>query len=483
MKKNKIYFFSFIGVVVVILAWVFSDSGTSDVETVLVPVNSGEFVINVTTTGELEAKSSKKINGPDGLRNVRIHQLKIDDIIPDGTIVDSGQYVASLDRTELNNKVKDKELELEKFQSQYTKMQLDTTMELRNARNELINLKFSLEEKRIVLDQSKYEPPATQRQVQIDLEKTQRTYDQTVKNYQLKLQKANANMKEVGAALKKAEGELEILNGYMRQFTIYAPQAGMVIYVSGWDGQKKGVGSTISVWDNVVAKIPNLAEMIVKTYVNEIDISKVKKGQEVEIGVDAFPDKAFTGSITSVANIGQQMRNSNAKVFEVTIQVNEYDSIIRPGMTSKSTIITSVYDSVLYIPIECIQNNDSLSFVYCPKGKKQVILGKTNENEIIVRAGLDEGDEIYLVAPETAEEWRLYPLDTAVINNIRRQDSIEKTKKKITEKPEIDIEKIIQSGDMEAIKNIDPKELEKYMKNKAGKPGKGGGKKGGKPKK
>src|SRR5690606_2594225 len=100
--------------------------------------------------------------------------------------------------------------------------------------------------------------------------------------------------------------------------------------------------STMSSWDNVVATLPNLNEMISKTYVNEIDISKVKTGQKVQIGVDAFPDRKYTGEVTEVANIGEQMRNSNAKVFEVRIRVNEFDSILRPAMTTKNTIITSV---------------------------------------------------------------------------------------------------------------------------------------------
>ncbi len=70
----------------------------------------------------------------------------------------------------------------------------------------------------------------------------------------------------------------------------------MVIYRRGWDGQKQGVGTEISVWDPIVAELPNLKEMKSKTYVNEIDISKVKVKQEVRIGVDAFPDKKFTGN-------------------------------------------------------------------------------------------------------------------------------------------------------------------------------------------
>jgi multidrug efflux pump subunit AcrA (membrane-fusion protein) len=152
--------------------------------------------------------------------------------------------------------------------------------------------------------------------------------------------------------------------------------------------------------------------MISKTYVNEIDISKVKTGQKVQIGVDAFPDRKYTGEVTEVANIGEQMRNSNAKVFEVRIRVNEFDSILRPAMTTKNTIITSVIPDVFFLPIECVHTSDSISFVYKTSGqvRQQVKTGVTNENQIIITGGLKEGEEVYLSPPEHAIEWKLVGL-------------------------------------------------------------------------
>ncbi|MCK4288398.1 MAG: hypothetical protein KAW86_04280, partial [Bacteroidales bacterium] len=164
MKKNKIYIYAAIIVGIIILIWFYTRTKSSEIETIKVPVKFGKFQINVTTTGELEAKNSEKILGPSNLRTVRIWQLTIEDIIPDGTVVDSGEYVATLDRTELSNRIKDVETELEKLESQYIKTQLDTSMELRNARNELINLEYNLEEIHIELEQSIYEPPSTIRQ-------------------------------------------------------------------------------------------------------------------------------------------------------------------------------------------------------------------------------------------------------------------------------------------------------------------------------
>ncbi len=82
--------------------------------------------------------------------------------------------------------------------------------------------------------------------------------------------------------------------------------------------------------------------MIVKTFVNEVDISRIYKGQLVEVGVDAFPDKNYNGEVVEVANIGETKKESNANVFDIVIDVKDTDSILRPAMTTKNSFITAV---------------------------------------------------------------------------------------------------------------------------------------------
>jgi hypothetical protein len=423
MKKSRLYIGIFGIIFLAVIIWIIVGPRKEKEATLKVPVKQGTFVISVTTTGELEAKSSEKIYGPLGLRDFRIWDIKIDDIIPDGTVVDSGDYVAALDRTDLVNKLKDQELEVERLQTQFTKTQLDTTLSMRTARDNLINLKYALEETQIVVDQSIYEPPATQRQAKIDLDRAKRNYEQAVQNYGVMLQKAEADMRDIETQLKKAQSQLNKAMELVNQTTIFAPKSGMINYRRGWDGQKQGIGSTISAWDPVVAELPNLKEMKSKTYVNEIDISKVKAGQQVSIGVDAFPDRHYTGTVTEVANIGQQLPNTNAKVFEVVIEVNEYDSILRPAMTTKNEILTATLDKVLFLPLDCIQSNDSISYVYTSGYRTQVILGPSNENEVVIKEGLEEGDMVYLVPPSGAEEYRLEPLDPEIIARYKADEA------------------------------------------------------------
>ncbi|MBT3206860.1 MAG: RND transporter [Bacteroidetes bacterium] len=426
--KTKYWIFIAVIIVAIIAMSIFSSSGTEGIEIIKTKVSYGEFEVVVMTTGELKAENSEKIRGPSRLRNNGIYNVQITDLIPEGTVVDSGDYVATLDRTEGTNRLNNLNDEIQKIEAQYIKTQLDTTLQLRNARDELINMNYSLEERQIELEQSKYETPATIRQAKISLDKAERAYSQAKKNYEIKKKQADANMVEVSATKSKKQRELDNLLKILDEFEIKAPKSGMVIYRKEWGGAKRKVGSKISAWDPVVATLPDLSAMISKTYVNEIDISKIEIDQAVEIGVDAFPEKKYTGIIFDKANIGEQLPNSDSKVFEILIRVNEYDSILRPAMTTNNAILTAKFEDVLYIPLEAVHTNDSLSFVIKENGfspTKQIVeLGEFNENEIIVNKGIAKDEVILLSTPENVEELQFEGLE--IFEEIKKKEALKK---------------------------------------------------------
>ncbi len=393
-------------------------------------VQYGQFNIAVMITGELQAIRETEIKAPSSLRsrNLRIHRVKIQDLIPEGTVVDSGDWVATLDRSEADNSLKDILDNLEKQESEYMRTKLDTTMQLRQLRDDLINLNFAMEEAEITLEQSQFEPPATIRQAEISLEKASRAYDQASQNYGLKVKQAQAEMREAEINLARDRRSKNEMEAVLKEFDIMAPASGMVIYKKDWNGQKRTAGSEINTWDLAVATLPDLSAMISMTYVNEIDISKLNEGQEVKIGVDAFPEKRFTGEVIEVANIGQQLPNTDAKVFEVRIALNERDTILRPSMTTSNEVITNILDSVLFVPLEAVHANDSLTFVYTRGGKKQiVVLGESNENNIVVEMGLNKGDRLYLSIPSDTESMAYTGLE--LIEEIEKRKAEEQRKR------------------------------------------------------
>lgn len=383
--------------------WWYRSSATDIGNEVAIQPKRGTFQVVVTVTGELQAKNSIDIDGPEGARAEGIWQMKIARLIPEGTVVKSGDWVADIDKSEVASKLRDAELGIQKAEAQYTQTSLDSALTLSSARDEITNLKYNLEEKQLQLEQSQYEPPATKRQTEIAYQSTERQYKQAQVNYQTKLRQSEAKMSQAQAELLKERKKWESLMTLMQKFTVNAPANGMVIYAREWNGRKKNVGSQISSWDPTVATLPDMSQMESVTYVNEVDIQKVKPEQQVMIGLDADPNKKLSGTVVSVANIGEQRPNSNSKVFEVKVRIHENDTTLRPAMSTSNRIVVATVANVLSVPLECIHTDDGKTFVYKRNGsaliKQQVKVGQVNEEEAIIEQGVSDSDRVLMSLP------------------------------------------------------------------------------------
>jgi HlyD family secretion protein len=433
MKKSVIIAGIVALVAIIFLIAIGKAAKKKDVANLYVEAKKGQFEIVVSTTGELQAENSADIKGPDFTqsRQIRAADIKITDLVPEGTQVKAGDFIATLDRTSFDNTLKD---ELERLTTQEANLEvkmLDTAVTLSDLRDNIKNLKFSVEEAGITLEQSKFEPPTTIRQAEISLDKAKRSLEQAIKGYSLKIEQARSDMKTIKFNLSEQRQRVSDLQAILSKFTIYAPADGMVIYKRDRTNAKRKVGSSISPWDNVVATLPDMSSMISKTYVNEIDVSKVKAGQKVELLVDAFPEKSYTGVVTSVANIGEQLPNADAKVFEVVVKLNGSDPILRPSMTTGNQIVTKTIEDVTYVPLESVQlGPDSIPFVYTKKGAKQIVVtGEENENNVVIEQGLEAGAVIYLSTPEKADNFKLAGQDLIAVNQERVKAKKEEEKK------------------------------------------------------
>ncbi len=425
------------GIVVVILAgfFIFNRTKASGAADIIALVKKGEFRVEVETTGELEAKNSVKIMGPGSVRQFQIWEVTLQNIVDEGTVVKKGDWVATLDRSEFQTKFNQKQIDFEKANSKFVQTQLDTTLQMRQARDELINLKYGAEEKEIILQQSKFEPPATIKQAEINLDKANRAYQQALENYKIKRNQNVEKMREVEAELRKVKGDFDGMSKILESFNVMAPEDGMVIYEKGWDGKPIKAGSRIGMWEPTVATLPDLTKMQSKTFVNEVDVRKVKPGQKVLIGLDSDPDKKLKGVVTKVANVGEQRPNSDAKVFEVLVEIDGTDATLRPSMTTSNKIIAQVLNDVVFIPLESLHTqNDSITYVFKKDGikiiKQEVVVGETNSNEAVITLGLLPEEEVFLSVPtgKDGEEVKLLPQQ----NGKRKKKEMKETPKDTT---------------------------------------------------
>lgn len=421
--KKKLIIFGIAVVAIIIVAVRFLNPSEEEAGAELfTKAERGEFLVEVTSTGELSAQRSLKIMGPSSARDYNIRNITIQRLVEEGTQVKEGEFVAQLDPSELYEKIQAEKEQLDGEIAEFDNARIDTALTLRSERDKLTNLDYQIEEKKLQVEQSIYEPPATVTKYKNELRKLYVDKERALENYQLQIRKAEAKMIEQTADLNRRKGRYESMQKLLGEFTIYAPQSGMVIYTkSGMGGNRIEEGSQISPWSPEVAELPDLSRMISTTYINEVDIRKISVGQSVDIGLDAFPDKKLSGNVNRVARVGQQNPNSDAKVFEVVIAVNERDDELRPAMTTSNVIQTKKLEDVVHVPLECLHvYNDSINYVIKKNGTLQEVkLGINNSEAVVIEMGVEEGDELYLSVPESIDgkEPKLIP----ELNGTRQQ--------------------------------------------------------------
>lgn len=430
--NKKHWLIAFAILIILLLAFFVLPSSKTETSAITTTALRGPFEILVYSTGQLESENSDNILIPEKLkdRQTRISYLTITDLVEEGTFVDSGDYVATLDYQAVEEQLKTAIDDLEKALSEYEDSKIDSNLTLSTQRDQIVNAKLDLEEKEITVTESAYESPSVKRKAEMDLDKAERKLEQVKDSYKLITQQEGNKVNRSFINYKQVRERVDALNELKSQLIIRSPRAGIVSYYQyPWGGSVK-TGSQVSQWNQIIATFPNMNDLVTKTFINEIDISLIKPGQKVKIGIDAFPEKELTGEVVSVANMGQAMPKSDAKVFEVKIKVQGTDPELKPAMTTSNTIQTNRFEDVLYVPIESVFSNDSLSYVYLANGKqkRQIIEpGDENENFVIIQQGLSEGQELYLSEPENKEDFELTGFE--IYTDILKKQEEEKAKK------------------------------------------------------
>jgi len=438
--NRKLLLTTIIVIAVLLSAFFLIPRSKTETAALTTKVLRGPFEILVYSTGQLESENSDNILIPEKMkdRQTRISYLTITDLVEEGTYVDSGDYVATLDYQAVEEQLKTALDDLEKALSEYEDSKIDSNLTLSNQRDQIVNAQLDLEEKEIAVQESAYEAPSIQRKVEMDLDKAKRKLEQVKSAYELITQQETNKVTRKFISYKQVRERVDAINELKSQLIIRSPRAGIISYYQYPFGGAVKTGSRVSQWSPIIATFPNMDSLVTKTFINEIDISLINPGQKVKIGIDAFPEKELTGEVVSVANMGQAMPNSDAKVFEVKIKVHGSDPQLKPAMTTSNTIQTNYFEDVVYIPIESVFSNDSLSFVYLADGKmkKQIIeSGEENENFVIVRQGLSKGQELYLNEPENAEDFELTGFEIyADILKKQEEEKARKEKEKLQQK-------------------------------------------------
>lgn len=349
------------------------------------------------------------------------------------------QIAAKEELTESRDKVRLAELELESVVEGKGKLaEAESAAELSQARRELEKAEASYEDlkpflaegfiTKLELDRAKQAVDKAREDLEI-LEIKHNTYMNYTRPAEIEGSRAAlANSKEslrqserassfrlsqAKAALELAESKhaelvsrVELQSENLERCEIKATVSGLVIYKEVFFGsEKRKVQVGDQVWPNQpLIMLPDLSQMTVETQVRETDIYKVEKNQQVLISADAYPELTLEGEVSYIGTLAQadEVRRGG-KYFNVTILVEEADPRLRPGMSARVELLVDRLETARYVPLEAVFERGGKHYCYVMRDDspevREVLVGPSNENHIIIEQGLDVGDRVLLRDP------------------------------------------------------------------------------------
>ncbi len=364
------------------------------------------FQTYIDVDGELQAANSSDISIPEELFSdqIRVWNMKITDLVPEGTRVNKGDYVATLDPSRVEDELKRMDERLKATRDQIQEIRLDSGVNLSNMRNEIQMAKDKLIDSQLKLDQSTFESKAYQRQAQIEVDKASRFCDLKDRNYDKSKRRFITQLERQQDDMDKNQTIRDLLISLKKGIKIMAPSWGIVMYAKTWRGKKIRVGDDVGRFMPVIASLPDLNSLVSEVFVKEIDITRVSIGQDVRVKVDALSNKLFKGSIKNIAAMGQEMPGTQMNGYKVVVSLS-YDttSVLLPGMSTSNKIITSSWDKALVVPRQAVFEQDSVKYVYIKSSgdivKQSVKVQGENDRFFRVVSGINKGDKVFLTMP------------------------------------------------------------------------------------
>src|ERR1043165_6380541 len=162
---------------------------------------------------------------------------------------------------------------------------------------------------------------------------------------QATVEQSKAQVQQAAAQVQQAQAALSLAQVNLSHTTITSPIDGIVV------SRDVNVGQTVaaSLSAPTLFTIANdLTQMQVIANIDQADIGLVEQAKSVKFAVDAFPGKDFDGKI-------QEMRLNptnvqNVVTYNVVINVNNPEQILKPGMTANLTITIDERNNVLKVP-------------------------------------------------------------------------------------------------------------------------------------
>lgn len=362
-------------------------------------VEKGNIISTLTESGTVTAISQTTINSPtDGVISAVY--------VKNGDVVAAGQNLFQVKSTATE---KEKATAYASYLSalnnaqtaKQTKQSLQAQLEA--ARKTVIDAQSAVDTLNNNINNSYSNPATKQPYTANEIESIKSTLTSAKQNFSVTETKYLQSDTSIGAT--SASQSVAWLNYQATQDSIVtAPIAGTIANFSAAVGSNVNASTSTTSTSNSstttnaagVLVIGDFSLLNIKAQANEVDVPSLAAGQKATVTLDAFPDKTFVGTVSSVDTIGTV--SSGVATYNVYITLVSPPSNIHSGMTASAVIQTNRKNNVLKVPSTAIQTADGVSTVQVIKNGQvstvDVEIGIADDTNTEIISGLTEGQEV-----------------------------------------------------------------------------------------
>ena len=233
------------------------------------------------------------------------------------------------------------------------------------------------------------------------------TKEKMLTQLQADIQTAEAKLRSREKTLELENKELAEIEGQIALCNITAPVRGQVVY----EQSRRGSSSSVVIEEGapvrerqVIINLPDPSKMKVVAKVHESRIGFISPGQTAVLRLDSLPETPLTGTVVEVSEYPLppiSVYTTHVKEYEVSVQIDDPPLDLRPGMTAEAKILIEREENVLQLPIEAVKERDDRYYCAIPTQDgmiqtRELTVGKANETSLVIKAGIDVGQEVVL---------------------------------------------------------------------------------------
>ena len=363
-----------------------------------VVVTRQDFLRSVRLNGTVEAVAATSIAAPR-LSGQNNNSLVIMRLIKAGTTVKPGDPLIEFDRQEQIRNALDRRAELTDFEQQIKKRQADEVAAKATDDSTLMQANSTQERARLELVKNDMLPKIQAEKNTLAFEEAEAKLKQLQETYELKRRAAAADIKILEIRRDRSETNMKQAEANAERMLIVSPLPGVAVVRSTF----KNGGNMVEFMEGdevrpgqPVVEVVNPAVMRVRARVNQADMNDLRVGQHVQVGLDAYPDLVFTGTVDQISPIGQQSTLSpKVRSFIVLVLVKEAHPNLMPDLTASLDVQLERTPGVIVVPRDSVVMEGEHAFVRVQRGgrfeRQDVTLGPMNTHQVVVTGGLQEG--------------------------------------------------------------------------------------------